>query len=77
MGLCINPDCEKAKKQEDYNGVPTDGSSWDDNPENSKYFLCRGGSWDSSPSDCRSSRRIEVDKDFGNSNLGLRIVYSV
>jgi formylglycine-generating enzyme required for sulfatase activity len=62
---------------EDYSGAPTDGSSWNDNPENSKYFFCRGGSWNSPPSDCRSSRRIEVDKDFGNSNLGFRVVYSI
>jgi len=61
----------------DYTGAPTDGGSWDDNPENSKYFFCRGGAWDSPPLDCRSSRRIEVDKDFANSNLGFRVVYQI
>jgi formylglycine-generating enzyme required for sulfatase activity/predicted Ser/Thr protein kinase len=61
----------------DYTGAPTDGSSWDDNPENSKYFFCRGGSWDSPPPDCRSSSRIEVDKDFANGNLGFRVIYQI
>jgi formylglycine-generating enzyme required for sulfatase activity len=54
-----------------YNGAPDDGSAWIDSDENIERVL-RGGSWDDSPSDCRSA----VHSHFGNEtdSIGFRVV---
>jgi formylglycine-generating enzyme required for sulfatase activity len=64
-------------QHKNHDGSPTDRISWDDNPENSKHSFCRGGSWDNHPPDCRSSRRIALNKDFVGPNVGVRVVYSI
>ncbi|MFN6211932.1 MAG: formylglycine-generating enzyme family protein [Microcystis sp.] len=57
-----------------YKDAPTDGSVW---IENGNHSPLRGGSWDLSPSYCRSASRIYYsfgrDRDHGSSN-GFRVV---
>ncbi len=59
---------------DNYDGAPTDGSVW---IENGNHSPLRGGSWDLSPSYCRSASRIYYsfgrDRDHGSSN-GFRVV---
>ena len=62
------------KLHANYNGAPTDGSSW----ESGEYVfrLLRGGSWYYYPSFCRSaSRSYLLAGDYDNGFIGFRLVY--
>jgi len=61
------------KSHDNYNGAPTDGSSWETGTSN--YRLVRGGSWDYDAGKCRSAMRNTSDVPnlvFGN--IGFRVV---
>ncbi len=58
-----------------YIGAPTDGSAWfikNDNRSQSRKCL-RGGSWGSSPVNCRSADRIRDFPDYDYSSNGFRV----
>ncbi|NET60206.1 MAG: formylglycine-generating enzyme family protein [Symploca sp. SIO2E6] len=59
-----------------YEGAPTDGSAWEDEDNNeNRYRLLRGGSWLFHPVDCRSACRNLID--LGNSlvnSFGFRVL---
>jgi formylglycine-generating enzyme required for sulfatase activity len=56
-----------------YDGAPTDGSAWVDDNNNS--HLLRGGSWNSSPQNCRSAcRYFNVNPDYHDLDVGFRVV---
>ncbi len=61
-----------------YEGAPTDGSPWfDDNDNISKKpgnAVLRGGSWYSSPANCRSACRDSDDRDLHINPFGFRVV---
>ncbi|MBO1051454.1 MAG: SUMF1/EgtB/PvdO family nonheme iron enzyme [Dolichospermum sp. DET73] len=59
---------------ENYINPPIDGSAW--TSLSSKHKMLRGGSWDYSPSDCRSAYRYNDSPDYRNSNYGFRLVVS-
>ena len=56
-----------------YQGAPTDGSSWNKNNDNYSYLL-RGGSWSHLASNCRSASRYDLTRDLYNSRIGFRVV---
>jgi len=56
----------------DYNGAPTDGSSWESGDDS--YRVNRGGGWNDSARYCRSANRVYDDPDYRNNNLGFRLV---
>lgn len=58
---------------EDYQGAPLDGSVWL-NDGNEEYRILRGGSWDSSPSWCRSASRFSEMASVTDSRFGFRVV---
>lgn len=64
-------DCE----HEDYQGAPSDGSSWL-NDGNSEYRILRGGSWDSFPQTCRSASHFSEDASITDKQFGFRVVCS-
>ncbi len=57
-----------------YNGAPTDGTSWNDN-DNYYYRVLRGGSWPFNPAYCRCANRNWHYPDGSCSLIGLRVVY--
>jgi formylglycine-generating enzyme required for sulfatase activity len=59
-----------------YEGAPSDGSAWIDAKakENARRVL-RGGSWDSSPTDCRSASRVRYHADNLDNLVGFRLVF--
>lgn len=64
-------DCE----HDDYQGAPSDGSSWL-NDGNSEYRILRGGSWDSFPQLCRSASHFSEDASITDKKFGFRVVCS-
>ena len=56
-----------------YNGAPSDGSSWEIGGEENQRML-RGGSWGSAYYDCRSSSRHYLSRDSGRKGIGFRVV---
>ena len=60
---------------ENYNGAPTDGSTWSDN-EN-RYRVLRGGSWYNKLQDSRCANRIVNNPNSDNYTFGLRVVWSI
>jgi formylglycine-generating enzyme required for sulfatase activity len=58
---------------ESYQNAPTDGSAWLEGGNSSSRVL-RGGSWDDSPSNCRSAFRNDLNADFRYFNVGFRVV---
>ncbi|MEH2160702.1 MAG: SUMF1/EgtB/PvdO family nonheme iron enzyme [Nostoc sp.] len=60
-------------EHEDYQGAPLDGSAWL-NDGNEEYRILRGGSWDSSPSCCRSASRFSEMASVTDSRFGFRVV---
>lgn len=61
---------------ENYEGAPTDGSAWlDENDNENKDYVLRGGSWDDDPRLCRSACRYGNDADYGYSFdvVGFRV----
>jgi len=60
-----------------YEGAPIDGSAWiDEDAEEDKSRILRGGSWNSYPRDCRSANRYINDPRVAYDLLGFRIVCS-
>ncbi len=59
---------------ETYAGAPQDGSAWN---AGKKYRVLRGGAWNRSPKDCRSSFRNWARPEAGDYLMGLRIVRQV
>jgi formylglycine-generating enzyme required for sulfatase activity len=57
---------------ENYEGAPNDGSAWLTNDENASRVI-RGGSWNTSPRNCRSAYRNDDAPDFRYFNLGFRV----
>jgi formylglycine-generating enzyme required for sulfatase activity len=55
----------------DYNGAPTDGSAWIDNPRGS-YRVQRGGSWTEGGADARCAARAVNGSASRYDNLGFR-----
>ncbi|MGB3758493.1 MAG: formylglycine-generating enzyme family protein, partial [Rivularia sp. (in: cyanobacteria)] len=61
---------------DNYDGTPTDGSSWADNDNG--YQVFRGGSWNNSPVYCRSTSRLNCSTDRNPSfPVGFRVVCAV
>jgi formylglycine-generating enzyme required for sulfatase activity len=63
---------------ENYEGASTDGSAWlneDDNDNRSRVL--RGGSWYSYPDNCRSASRYDGSLDDDLYNIGFRVVCGV
>jgi formylglycine-generating enzyme required for sulfatase activity len=61
---------------ENYEGAPTDGSAWLDEPDNDRHIL-RGGSWYGKPWHCRTASRNSFLRDYRgdfSDNNGLRVV---
>ncbi len=57
----------------DYRGAPTDGSAWIADGDDD--MVTRGGSFRSSPAQCRSaSRQLHTSKRYGRVAIGLRVV---
>jgi formylglycine-generating enzyme required for sulfatase activity len=58
-----------------YNGEPQDGSAWvDQDVNNDKQRLLRGGSWSLYPGYCRSAYRARDRPDNAYDNVGFRVV---
>jgi formylglycine-generating enzyme required for sulfatase activity len=56
----------------DYNGAPTDGSAWWDDP-NCKLRNWRGGSYTSQAWMARSAAKIQQSMNYRNPDFGLRV----
>ncbi|MGB8699540.1 MAG: formylglycine-generating enzyme family protein [Thermosynechococcaceae cyanobacterium] len=61
---------------ETYKGVPTEGSAWTDNGDESRRVL-RGGSWDNGPRNCRSASRDGYGPGALLITFGFRVVCAV
>lgn len=61
---------------EGYAGAPSDSSVWDKDGDQSVRVL-RGGAWDSSAGECRSSERRPASYSFRLNNVGFRVVAEV
>ena len=59
---------------EHYNNAPISGEAW---KSETKFKVCRGGSWKSSEIDCRCATRIKANAQHGNSGIGFRLVFTV
>ena len=78
---------------ENYEGAPKDGSVWDESNNDNHYQsyidllvnvkndnrtrLLRGGSWFSSPGNCRAAFRLDLAPDDRLNNFGFRLVCSL
>ena len=65
-----------------YQGAPSDGSAWieaEENENENRYRLLRGGSWDNGPGGCRSAYRgiFNPGDRFFNNYIGFRVVCAV
>jgi formylglycine-generating enzyme required for sulfatase activity len=60
---------------DNYNGAPTDGSSWESGGENNKRVL-RGGCWNYFSRYCRSAWRNSSNADNLGNNCGFRVISS-
>jgi formylglycine-generating enzyme required for sulfatase activity len=60
---------------ENYQNVPKDGSSWNDNHSQTSLRLLRGGSWYEYLGGCRSAYRL--GNDFSNNYYGFRVALSL
>lgn len=58
---------------ENYSEAPTDNSVWDKNGVKDLRVL-RGGAWDSSAGECRSSERRQASPISASSGIGFRVV---
>ncbi len=70
--MCGNVDewCED-DWHESYNGAPTDGSAWIDNPRGSTRVI-RGGAWSNNSSNSRCASRIDNNPANRNNFIGFR-----
>ena len=58
---------------ENYENLPKDGSSWNENDSQSSLRLMRGGAWDENSRVCRSANRHGGNADYGFSGRGFRL----
>ena len=56
-----------------YDRAPSDGSAWIESDRTKTYRLLRGGSWRSSPRDCRSASRYYDSRDVRDYYIGFRV----
>ena len=61
---------------DNYERAPTDGSAWDTGGARGRR-LRRGGSWGSTPRNCRSAYRVNSSPAFRGNDLGFRVVCHV
>ncbi|MGB8688691.1 MAG: formylglycine-generating enzyme family protein, partial [Microcoleus sp.] len=59
------------KWHDNYNGAPTDGSSWETGTDN--YRVLRGGSWYHNAVNCRGADRSRYSAGDRNSVIGFRV----
>ncbi|MEN8444376.1 MAG: formylglycine-generating enzyme family protein [Cyanobacteria bacterium J06555_13] len=57
---------------DNYEGAPTDASAWIEG-RNADRRVCRGGSWNFSPRNCRSAYRINYSPAVRYSDIGFRV----
>jgi formylglycine-generating enzyme required for sulfatase activity len=57
-----------------YENAPANADVWETAKIENNTKLLRGGSWDFSPENCRSARRLFNIRDFRGSNIGFRVV---
>ncbi|MDJ0798283.1 MAG: SUMF1/EgtB/PvdO family nonheme iron enzyme [Calothrix sp. MO_167.B12] len=60
-----------------YKDAPTDGSAWievETSDNENRFRVLRGGSWLSTPENCRCAYRLRRNPDDAFSNVGLRVV---
>ncbi|MDB9526270.1 formylglycine-generating enzyme family protein [Oscillatoria sp. CS-180] len=58
-----------------YEGAPTDGSAWlDEEAEEDKSRVFRGGAWDYDPWGCRSAYRVNLNPRGSNNVIGFRVL---
>lgn len=62
---------------ESYSGAPTDGSSWEQNCDDSMAVVARGGSFFSAPQDVRSARRGSLPQAEASPSAGFRVARRV
>ena len=60
---------------DDYHNAPDDGTAWFD--DYGKNRVVRGGSWNSSPQDCRSAFRDKEAPESRDDEIGFRVVCSM
>jgi len=58
-----------------YTGAPSDSSVWE--KEEDTLRILRGGAWDSSAGECRSSERRPASNSFRLNNVGFRVVAEI
>jgi len=61
---------------ENYEGAPTDGSTWLDREDNASYVV-RGGSWSDNPLNCRSASRFSDSPHYRINSVGFRVVCEI
>ena len=59
------------KWHDNYNGAPTDGSSWETGTDNNR--VRRGGSWSDNAVNCRSAHRSWSSAGYRDSRFGFRV----
>jgi formylglycine-generating enzyme required for sulfatase activity len=60
------------KWHDNYNGAPTDGSSWEGGDGSDR--VVRGGAWYAGAGSCRSANRVSLDPGGRSSYLGFRLL---
>lgn len=61
---------------DNYASAPTDGTTWILDG-NSEKRICRGGSWNNNPANCRAADRGYSSPAYRGSSIGFRVVCSV
>ena len=59
---------------DDYDNAPTDGGAWETEDDYRLYRVIRGGSWDSTANNCRSTARRKQPQTGGSVKIGFRVV---
>ena len=62
---------------DNYEGAPIDGSAWVESDNDHCSQVLRGGSWNSTPWNCRSAFRFDGGSNLNVTFSGLRVVFSV
>ncbi|MFZ4678496.1 MAG: formylglycine-generating enzyme family protein, partial [Nodosilinea sp.] len=58
---------------DNYDGAPTDGTTWLSSDESARRLL-RGGAWHDPPQHCRSTYRLSYSPDNRFYAIGFRVV---